>query len=644
MQAPRMNSDDLAVLLMNRGNNNKIQMSDPDWFDFPFIMQLLAKFETPMYWPYGVLLLNNVMAYEIGNNKNMFLVKQKKLTYLDNSVEGKTPCINHYSDEKHVRDMMKPYEFEVKRDEEDEEEPGPKRAKKAEKINWFKIWFASPYRATVHGVEFKVYNIAQSPTIIDSSISQLWEYKAEKDINYFTGYKWTMDDLKECAESPKGKEAIRRYLTYLFQCICDGNKEQYQFLLFTLAHFVQRPGVKTEYCVYVKGQKGIGKSLLLFTPFQLLFHQHTCYLAGQLLADDFNGRLKDGVLLVNLDEFPQTIKNMQAFKSQVTQSYMNVRGMFREAETVPNLMNFICTSNFPPSRAMEIGTDERRFLLISARTYDVTALEKHKKEINLFANEILTDCGLNTGFKAICYHLLTAVALPDGDLRMQIPMTPLMCRVIEESMPMMDRAVKKWIEQGGITAISRSETRKEYDWDNTDCAIEWTWKKLRMAALTTLNEDQVNVRTNQQKDIERLQQFMLTDETQRQGEKKGIIIQFRLMPRDKHFHHFRKFYPNVIYYWAHRDLIIAENPFLTAAQNNTYANHPIYQKVVSSTSEWTDHDYQVAFTQLISSLKTQGYTLELNPTAHTDSALFAQGSKSEDSPHVRVYNKEKELI
>lgn len=660
--AEHYDASELVNLILARGNLNRISMSDPDWFDFPFIMNLLKKLEKKTHWDYAVLLINNVLSYEIGNGKNQILVKQKKISYLDNSVEGKTPCINHYGDEKQVRDMFRPYDFNPEKEKDEEPEPNEneepesenlfpaqkkRRVVKPEKTNqkksWFTIWFNSKYRSLVHGIEFKVYNIENCPIMTDGRIKDVTEYKTEQDINYFTGYKWTYQELEEAAETELGKSAITNYLNHLYHVICDGHKEQYEFLHSTLAHFVQRPGVKTEYCVYVKGQKGIGKSLLLFTPFQLLFHQHTCYLAGQLLADDFNGRLRDGVLLVNLDEFPQNIKNMQAFKSQITQGYMNVRPMFRESETVPNLMNFICTSNFTPSRQMEIGTDERRFLLIEARNFDVSQLDRHKKNINDFAKTQLVDNGLNTGFKAICYHFLKGVELDAEDLRLKIPVTPLMCKIIEQSMPLMERAIKKWIEQGGIKSLHRSEFRKEYDWDNSDCSSSWTWKELRQEALATLNEDNHQIRyRNINSDIESLKSFILTDEKTRQAGKKGVVTSFQILDRKSHYYNFRKFYPNILFYWTHPSLVITENPF-SESRRLVASSDPEWKSLSKDTETWSELDFKIGFIEVMRALRTKGIKLVVNAAANTQSREFYADQRPQEPKRVRVYENDDEI-
>lgn len=661
--AEHYESSELVNLILARGNLNRISMSDPEWFDFPFVLSLLRKLEKKIHWDAAVLLLNNVLAYEIGNGKNQILVKQKKITYLDNSVQGKTPCINHYADEKQVRDLFRPYDFSLEKEEsepvldEDQEQENtnilypaqkkrktiPSKEKEKQKQSWFTIWFNSKFRCLVHGIEFKVYNIENCPVLTDGRIRDVVEYKTEQDINYFTGYKWTFQELKDAAESTVGQTAISTYLNNLYQVICDGNTPQYNFLLSTLAHFVQRPGVKTEYCVYVKGQKGIGKSLLLFTPFQLLFHQHTCYLAGQLLADDFNGRLRDGVLLVNLDEFPQNIKNMQAFKSQITQCYMNVRPMFREAETVPNLMNFICTSNFVPSRQMEIGTDERRFLLIEARNFDVSQLEKHKKLINDFAKNLLVDNGLNTGFKAICYHLLKNVTLDGEDLRLKIPITPLMCKIIEQSMPLMERAIKKWIEQGGIKSVNRGEYRKDYDWDNCDCSNSWTWKELRQEALATLNEDNHQIKyRNINADIETLKTLILTDEKSRSAGKKGVVTQFQILDRKTHYYNYRKFYPSIIFYWAHPSLIINDNPFV-ASQIAVASADPEFKSLTKDTETWSELDFQIGFLETMRALKNHGIKIVVNPGANRECREFYADQRPQMPKRVRVYLNDNEI-
>lgn len=628
-------AEDLCSLILARGNLNRISMSDPEWFDFEFVCRLLKKLEEPRYWNYAVLLMNNIINYEIKDGKNCYLMKQLKISYLDNGKQGKTPCIYRYVDDKHPRVQFMPFAFHAKQVEESDDEsdedqenqvnalqPPPKKRKNEAKEepktglkkSWFTIWNGSRLRCQVYGIEFKAYSIADCPVNRDKRLKNTSEYKTVQDINVFTGYKWTFDEIKDAYETQTGKESVTRYLNYLFHVICDADTEQFKCLCNTFAHFVQRPGVKTQYCVYVKGQKGIGKSLLLFTPFQQLFHQHSCYLAGQLLADDFNGRLRDGVLIVNLDEFPQVIKSMQAFKSQITQDYMNVRPMFQESQTVPNLMNFIITSNFAPSRQMEITNDERRFLLIEARKFDAASLKNHCAQMTEFAKDYLFEYGNNTGFKAICYHFLKVASPPPENLHLQIPVTPLMCKIIESNMPPMERAVKKWIEQGGIKSkLKDGGCRYDYDWDNLDCGTEWTWKELREMAMNTLNEDRLNTfRQNVNNDIESLKQYMLTDAKTRQGGKKGEITQFKLQDRKQHYEHFRKFYPQVRFYWSHPSLIIGDD-FFSHSRMAAIFQDPQFKEVKEETRHWTEIDYQLALVEAKKALDKSQIKLCLQP-------------------------------
>lgn len=632
----------LCNLILARGNLNRISMSDPEWFDFEFVGRLLKKLESPRHWNYAVLLLNNIINYEIKDGKNCYLMKQLKISYLDNNAQGKSPCIYRYVDGNHPKVQFKPYDFPPPTEEEETpevqelsefseapevpeasetsssleappkkrkapSEPRSSKRDKREKISWFNVWNSSRLRCNVYGVEFRAYSIADCPVVRDHRLNSPFEYKTIQDINVFTGYKWTYDEIKSAYESEIGKATVTRYLNCLFNVICDSNSEQYKCLVNTFAHFVQRPGVKTQYCVYVKGQKGIGKSLLLFTPFQQLFHQHSCYLAGELLADDFNGRLRDGVLLVNLDEFPQVIKSMQAFKSQITQDYMNVRPMFQEAQTIPNLMNFIITSNFTPSRQMEITNDERRFLLIEARKFDAASLKNHCASMTEFATNYLFEHGFNTGFKAICYHFLKIAQPPPDNMHLHIPVTPLMCKIIESNMPPMERAVKKWIEQGGIRSkVKDAGARYEYDWDNLDCGSEWTWKELREQACITLNEDRHNTsRHNVNNDIESLKQFVLTDAKTRQGGRKGEITQFKLLDRRHHYDHFRKFYPQVMFYWGHPSLILGEDLFTNTRMMSVFQD-PVLRELKQETRHWSELDYQLAIVELKKALAKHG--------------------------------------
>lgn len=595
--------ENLKRFILTRGQNNRISISDDDQdteLNFEEVKKALPLFKHHKDRDWAVVLLNNVMSYEVRDGQNCYLVKQKRNCYTQTGVKAMTSCIHRYKDASHVKGLFKGYELKWKKDD-----------GKEMKETWFNIWDNSKKRALITGgVEFEPYPITQSNITLDQSLESLDEYVEEKQLNMFSGYTWTKEDLEQCYHSEKGKRSIEEIRRILFHVISDSSNQVYDFLIEFLAHIVQYPGKKLLFVPYVKGQKGIGKSLLLFTPFQQLYHHHTVYLAGQGVNDDFNGRLRDGVILMNLDEFPQSHKHTQTFKSMITQPYMNVRAMYSETETVPNRMNFIITTNHYPSSHLEITKDERRFFLIEAAHLTDKELTEHKKKLTNLYQECLWDDGKKTGLKAFIWWLLQQKINTDEPMENRIPITALFRRTIENTMTVAERFIKRCIERGGIKPIHRPNDVVEYDWDYNDTNNEWTWTTLLDELYKTF-PDMAKSRKRSEI-IDDMKTLFVVKDTGGSTNKRKTV--FQLADRETHYRSFRKLWPNLNFNWEKQKLIIDDDPFVRSMRAAEQQN-PELKEIDELTDTWDKRDFNLAIYELKKELEVYKKQVKLNKRA-----------------------------
>ena len=607
--AKDFSSRDLIALVKARGQNNQINLGDPIWFDFYYVCSLLSNLDSdPSVIPWGVILLNNVLCLEPTSGSTMFLVKEKKSIESQSGKDEYISTVFRYRDSSHVARLMDPYSLTYSVSEEGDDK------EKKKTIPWFQLWCKNFNRCIAKTV-FECYPITDIPVAdAGQSISAPEEYISQKKINSFSGYTWTFKEIKEASETHEGKEAIKFWFNTLLNIHCDGDTAIYQQLIDYFVNLVKFPGRKAMFCPYIKGQKGVGKNIFLCQPFQLLYHRHVLYRAGQALSDDFTGELREGIIYVVLDEFPNHKKNdfIEQFKAQITQPYMNIRPMYSEPMTVPNKLNICCLSNHdPPFNPTE---DERRFLFSDCKYLPPqNELQKHKKRMNEIIKNHFVDNGRNTGFKAVIYAL-TQRDDPSDDFFNSIPVTPMFRKLLERNMSLPELFIKNCIERGGISPIARNPGEIEYNWD-VDCVKEWTWAKMREAMLNsthvaTLSSSIYRSRETAN-DIAALKKLVLTNERDQTGRSGKIKTTFEIMSREAHYYHFLRQWPNVIFNFHRENLVITTDPFQKSARA-AELNDPDFQNICAETAEWSIVDYQKALWEIQNELKDKNIQIGMN--------------------------------
>lgn len=169
-----------------------------------------------------------------------------------------------------------------------------------------------------------------------------------------------------CAEATSWTEdqklAVEMFDRHLLENISCGDVELYKWVKTYLAHMIQKPQEKPRTALTLRGNKGIGKSLVVSVMRSIMGEYCKTLNNINQLVGDYNGHL-EGTILLNLDEVywggdkthEGTLKNL------VTDEEMMINAKFKHPKMVKNFMRIIFTTN---AEFVNPATgDERRYTI-----------------------------------------------------------------------------------------------------------------------------------------------------------------------------------------------------------------------------------------------------------------------------------------
>lgn len=165
----------------------------------------------------------------------------------------------------------------------------------------------------------------------------------------------------------------RELKAYLFQVICDGQSELYEYLIRYLAHMVQKPEHKPGVMLVMLGAQGTGKG----TFFKLLrsIWARTCLQVNDV--DDVIGRFNASLehnFIICMDEalFAGDKKSLEKLKSLITEEVIRTEQKMQPKRSITSYHRFIAASN--NDHFAHVEPDDRRFVFFrvsSSRQGDV---------------------------------------------------------------------------------------------------------------------------------------------------------------------------------------------------------------------------------------------------------------------------------
>jgi hypothetical protein len=151
---------------------------------------------------------------------------------------------------------------------------------------------------------------------------------------------------------------------HLFDNVCCGDGEHFEYLMGWLATMYQRPNKPAEVAVVLQGKKGTGKGVF-GNALCRLFGRHGLSIASSKhLTGNFNAHLRDCVFLLSDEAFYAGDKAGEGvLKALITEPTITIEGKFKDAISCPNRLHVMMLSN--SKWIVPAGLEERRFFVLN---------------------------------------------------------------------------------------------------------------------------------------------------------------------------------------------------------------------------------------------------------------------------------------
>lgn len=211
-------------------------------------------------------------------------------------------------------------------------------------------------------------------------------------------------------------ELINPFLKHIKEVLSDNNDKNEKYILSMLAHYVQRPHIKTNVCmVFISDEEGAGKNIF-FDNFnqKLIGSNYTANIDNlDTLFARFNGILSNKIITI-LDEVKTKFggKSSDQFKSMITQKSLNLEEKGMEHIKINDYNNYIIlTNNDIP---VNIDISDRRFFVSNVSNKYVGNYEYFDKLQDTFDND-----------EAVkhFYHYLLKYDIPNFKTQRDIPVS-----------------------------------------------------------------------------------------------------------------------------------------------------------------------------------------------------------------------------
>jgi hypothetical protein len=228
------------------------------------------------------------------------------------------------------------------------------------------------------------------------------------------------------------------YLAHLYENICRGNRQHYDYLLAWMANTVQQPRNKPGTAVVFVGRQGTGKTIAC-EEFGSLFGIHFVTVAQptQLLGK-FNIHLKQALVVLAEEAFWAGDKSSEGvLKDLITGSQLKVEPKGKDVFYVANHLRFLICSNH--DWVIPAGQEERRFFVLQ--------VGDGKKQNDQYFGELLKQ--MKAGGRGALLHYLLHYDLSNINLR-RVPHTDALQENKVHSMTTVERFLFEGLENGRL--------------------------------------------------------------------------------------------------------------------------------------------------------------------------------------------------
>lgn len=201
----------------------------------------------------------------------------------------------------------------------------------------------------------------------------------------------------------------------ILECLCDNNREIYDYIINWTAFMFQHPDQQAEVAVVFKGGMGIGKGTLANVIQKVVGNHAMAAASAELITGRFNSHLQDLIFLFADEAIKPYDKQAESrLRAFITEKRLSYEGKGRDAIMGNNYLHIIMATN--DSWAVPAGLDERRFLVTNCNA----AWQGDFKKWKALHAELTRDNDL--GYRRFLFDMLTH-ELPEEWHPRLVPMT-----------------------------------------------------------------------------------------------------------------------------------------------------------------------------------------------------------------------------
>jgi hypothetical protein len=338
---------------------------------------------------------------------------------------------------------------------------------KTYEVNAFKVWKFSPLRRSVTDIIFDPTpeeHLTDAQRLVQPTVINIWR-----------PFAYTREMVDDCAY--KYEERLDLIKEHIAQCLCRGDMELFDQLIYTFAFWLQRPWVKFESVPILKGEQGVGKGAILEMIMEIV-GRDMCYKTTKM--DDAVGDKTDnlnGIYILYLNEAynPQRKEHDSMLKALVTEDSFRFRAFYCPPQQKPKFFRIQMDTNFADVINAE-GRD-RRYQLYDCDNDvpDSTYFDRlfaaingeDKAGLRAFADYLYTfdidahEAAFKSGRKVIITPLLVAQQMSSMDARKRVFLEILQQGSIHETSRCFDRE-DEWLKnQRHWTGVKLAEMNKQ---------------------------------------------------------------------------------------------------------------------------------------------------------------------------------------
>lgn len=202
-----------------------------------------------------------------------------------------------------------------------------------------KMWIKSPTRRQYESILFK-------PNYENKSVLNLWRgFSVSKPSG---------------PVDPKGVRALDLFLEHIRENVCGGNEEHTKWVLGFFAHLIQKPEIKPEVALALRGKKGVGKNVITDCISRLLGTHYLLAANRRYLSGNFNSHFENKLIVVFDEAYWSGDKQAEGIlKDLITGSMHQIERKGHEPYPVANLLRVVIFGN--DEWVVPASSDERRF-------------------------------------------------------------------------------------------------------------------------------------------------------------------------------------------------------------------------------------------------------------------------------------------